>query len=77
MKENLKNQFINIEIPGISNKELAEWIEDNLEFDQCILEFYNGIDPSSGWVHVSYKDDKSNRKQTLTINKDGTFNGFK
>lgn len=75
--QHTKGEAVDIEIPGISNKELAEWIEDNLEFDQCILEFYNGIDPSSGWVHVSYKDDQSNRKQTLTINKDGTFNGFK
>ena len=75
--QHTKGEAADIEIPGVSNKELAEWIEDNLEFDQCILEFYNGIDPSSGWVHVSYKDDKSNRKQTLTINKDGVFNGFK
>ena len=43
-----------IEIVGIPNKELAEWIRDNLEFDQLILEFYRDDDPAAGWVHVSY-----------------------
>ena len=28
------------------------------------------------WVHVSYVDDDKNRKQTLTINANGTFSGF-
>ena len=35
----------------IPNPDLAEWIRDNLEFDQLILEFYDGKDPNSGWVH--------------------------
>jgi len=74
--QHTKGQAADIEIPGVSNKELAEYIRDNLEFDQLILEFYNGVDPSSGWVHVSYVDDDNNRKQTLTINKNGTFPGF-
>ncbi len=74
--QHTKGQAADIEIPGVSNKELAEYIEDNLPFDQLILEFYNGVDPSSGWVHVSYIGDTDNRKQTLTINKNGTFNGF-
>jgi|TARA_B100001027_G_scaffold214107_1_gene185786 hypothetical protein len=75
--QHIKGQAADIEIPGVSNKVIAEWVEDNVGFDQCILEFYNGVDPNSGWVHVSYVDDKSNRKQTLTINKDGTFTGFR
>jgi len=74
--QHTKGEAADIEIPGVSNKELAEYIRDNLGFDQLILEFYNGVDPQSGWVHVSYVDDNSNRKQTLTINKNGTFAGF-
>ena len=74
--QHTKGEAADIEIPGVSNKELAEYIEDNLPFDQLILEFYNGVDPSSGWVHVSYVNDSDNRKQTLTINKNGTFTGF-
>ena len=74
--QHTKGEAADIEIPGLSNKELAEYIEDNLPFDQLILEFYNGVDPNSGWVHVSYVSDSDNRKQTLTINKNGTFPGF-
>ena len=74
--QHTKGMAADIEIPGLSNKELAEYIEDNLPFDQLILEFYNGVDPNSGWVHVSYVSDSDNRKQTLTINKNGTFPGF-
>ena len=29
-----------LEAPAISNFELAKWIQDNLNFDQLILEFY-------------------------------------
>ena len=74
--QHTKGEAADIEIPGLSNKELAEYIEDNLPFDQLILEFYNGVDPNSGWVHVSYVGDSDNRKQTLTINENGTFPGF-
>lgn len=55
-----------IEIAGVPNLELAKFIEDNLEFDQLILECYNSKDPNSGWVHVSYVR-PPNRKQSLTF----------
>jgi zinc D-Ala-D-Ala carboxypeptidase len=58
-----------IEVPGVANGDLAQWIVDNLEFDQVILEFYTPGEPSSGWVHVSYKADGSNRKKALTAAK--------
>ena len=51
---------------SISNPDLAKWIQDNLDFDQLILEFYDGVDPNSGWIHCSYKRDGSNRKDVLT-----------
>ena len=74
--QHMVGQAADIEVPTVSNKEVAEWIRDNCDFDQLILEFYNGVDPRSGWVHVSYADNDKNRKQTLTINKNGTFAGF-
>ena len=43
------------------------FIKDNLEFDQVILEYYNGIDPHSGWVHVSYISPKMNRNRAMTF----------
>lgn len=45
-----------------------------IEFDKCILEFYN---PSTGdgWVHIQLGRD--NRRQMLTINGHGTFAGIR
>lgn len=60
-----------IEIPGVSNYDLAVYIRDNLPFTQVILEFYTPGIPDSGWVHVSYDADDL-KKQTLTaVRKDG------
>ena len=61
--QHAKGQAADFEITGIDNKVLAEYIIENLDFDQIILEFYTDGDPNSGWVHCSYKDD--NRKQVL------------
>ena len=58
-----------IEVPGVANGDLAQWIVDNLDFDQVILEFYTPGEPSSGWVHVSYKADGTNRKKALTASR--------
>jgi hypothetical protein len=57
-----------IEIPGIPNAELAQWIMDNLEYTQLILEFYTPGISDSGWVHVSY-DPNNLKKQELTAMK--------
>ena len=64
--QHCKGEAADIEVPGTPNAELAEWIRDNLDFDQLILEFYTPGIPDSGWVHVSYKADGSNRKSILT-----------
>ena len=58
------------EIFGISNKELADYIDQNLDYDQLILEYWKGEDePNSGWVHCSYTNG-SNRKQYLRAYKE-------
>ena len=57
-----------IEIPGVPNADLAQWIMDNLEYTQLILEFYTPGIPDSGWVHVSYDPDNL-KKQELTAMK--------
>jgi zinc D-Ala-D-Ala carboxypeptidase len=64
--QHCKGQAADIEVPGVSNYEVAKWIQDNLDFDQLILEAYRKGIPDSGWVHVSYKADGSNRKSVLT-----------
>jgi hypothetical protein len=66
--DHVRGQAADIEIPGVPNAELAEWIRDNLEFRQLILEFYTPGVPDSGWVHVSYVAE-DNKKQVLTATK--------
>lgn len=65
-KQHTKGEAADFEIPGISNLELHNWIKDNLDVDQNILEFYDGVDPNSGWCHVSFKKD-NNRNMSFTI----------
>ena len=43
---------------GVTNKEIFDYIKDNLEFDQVINEF------NYSWVHVGYRQG-ANRKQVL------------
>ena len=64
--QHCNGEAADFESSSISNPELAAWIAKNLDFDQLILEFYDGEDPHSGWIHCSYKKDGSNRAKTLT-----------
>ena len=66
--DHCKGMAADIEIPGVANADLAQWIMDNLEYTQLILEFYTPGIPDSGWVHISF--DSSNLKcQELTATK--------
>ena len=67
--QHAKGQAADIEIPGVDNKVLAQWIKNNLVFDQLILEFYKESDPRSGWIHVSYVAENP-RKESLKAYKD-------
>ncbi len=67
--QHVKGEAVDIEIPSISNIELAHWINENLEFDQLLLEYYKPDDPRAGWVHISYVGEKKNRQEVLTIGK--------
>ena len=67
--QHCKGEAVDIECPGTPNYDVAKWVEDNLEFDQLILEFYTPGIPDSGWVHVSYTTE-DNRKQCLTAMKE-------
>lgn len=73
--QHTKGEAVDFEIAGIPNREIAKWIRDNLIFDQLILEFHEPDDPTSGWVHVSYRE-KDNRSQVLTINHRGVWTGL-
>jgi len=66
--QHTKGQAADFEIFGVANKDVADFIIQNLDYDQCILEFWNENEPNSGWVHCSYSVN-SNRKQYLKAEK--------
>ena len=62
--QHCKGEAADFECHSIDNKELALWITKSLPtWDQLLLEFYSNDDPNSGWIHLSYKRDGSNRKE--------------
>ena len=67
--QHAKGQAADFEIYGLSNRELADWINETLNYDQLILEYWKEEDPNSGWVHCSYKSE-GNRKQYLKAYKE-------
>ena len=76
--QHCNGEAIDFEIAGVSNIDVADWVADNCEYDQCICEFYNPAEgPSSGWVHVSYKAGGGNRKQNLIAFKNGSKTVYK
>ena len=69
--EHCKGMAADIEIPGVPNADLAEWIRDNLNYTQLILEFYTPGIPDSGWVHVSYNQHDLKKQVLTAMSKDG------
>lgn len=64
--QHVLGQAADIEIQRVSNVKLAKWIENNLGYDQLILELYDPTEgPMSGWVHVSWVG-SGNRQSTIT-----------
>ena len=62
-------EALDIDMDGteVTNKEVFDYIKDNLEFDQLIWEF--GTNDNPDWVHVSYKASGKQRKQILKATK--------
>ena len=61
--QHCKGQAMDLEL---HDKELFDWIIDNLEYDQLIAEF--GTDNHFAWFHISYSH-KNNRKEVLRATK--------
>ncbi len=62
--QHAKAEAADFECIGVDNSELADWIHQNLPYDQLILEFYTPGEPNSGWIHCSWVADQP-RKQFL------------
>lgn len=67
LKSHPKGEAVDIQVPGVSNDVLFNWIDKNIPvYDQLIREFPKPNDPMSGWVHVSFSKTR-NRKEKFTI----------
>lgn len=64
--QHCRMEAVDMEINGIPNPVLAEWIGNELPFDQLILEFHKPGVMNSGWVHVSYARGIELRGEKLT-----------
>jgi len=69
--QHAKGQAADFEIFGVSNKELADYIHEHLEYDQLILEYWKESDPNSGWVHCSYSESNNRRQYLRAYKEDG------
>ena len=76
--QHMRCEAVDFEIMGMDNFELAQWVQENLIYDQLILEFHgdDSTDPNDGWVHTSYTTARPNRRMDLTINLKGTRSGL-
>ena len=56
--QHARAEAADFECVGVDNAELADWIKDNLPYDQLIVEYYTPGEPNSGWIHCSYIPDQ-------------------
>ena len=70
--QHAKGEAADFEIFGLSNKELADYIHQNLDYDQLILEYWKESDPNSGWVHCSYRDGYNRNQYLKAYKKNGS-----
>ena len=69
--QHARGEAADFEIFGVSNKELADYINENLTYDQLILEYWKESDPNSGWVHCSYSENQKRRQYLKAVKVDG------
>jgi len=69
--QHCSGEAIDLDMDGtsITNKQIFDFIKNNLVFDQLIWEF--GTDNNPDWVHVSYESTGKQRKQILKAVKSG------
>lgn len=69
--QHCQGEALDLDMDGtdITNKQIFDYIKNNLEFDQLIWEFGSKDNPD--WVHVSYESTGKQRKQVLRASKVG------
>jgi hypothetical protein len=81
--QHCKGQAADMQFPGTSRDqydEIAQWIRDNLTYDQLILEYQTG-GSGNPWIHISYNANHANgygRLMVMTfMNHSRTNNGLR
>jgi len=69
--QHMKGEAADIEIAGVRNDAIFNFIITHLNFDQCIAEKLSMSEGSKGWVHVSYS--VKNRCDTLSCTASGEY----
>ena len=64
--QHAKGQAVDLEIFGVPNIKTAYWLQNNVDFDQLIMEYFDKDDPAGGWVHISLS--RIRFKQKTSIN---------
>lgn len=59
-----EGEAADFEVPGVSNYDVAKWMEAELNYDQLILEMWKRGEPNAGWIHVSYREPYRNQELT-------------
>ena len=67
--QHCKGEAADFELIGHDNLNVASHIKNNFQYDQLILEYYDGT-LNSGWIHCSYSS-RNNRKMALKKDKNG------
>lgn len=73
--QHAQGEAADLEVLDVDNLTAATFIRDSLPFDQLILENYVRGQPSSGWIHVSYRAGRL-RHDVLTYSRRAYFKGL-
>jgi zinc D-Ala-D-Ala carboxypeptidase len=68
--QHIKAEAVDFTCPAFGNQReiMSAIVGSSIEYDQCLLEFFDGN--GGGWVHISFSD--KNRKQALIVDQSGT-----
>ena len=69
--QHARAEAVDFEVMGVDNAEVFDWIKDNLNWDQMILEFYTPGEPNSGWVHCSWVAESSRKQLRRAYREEG------
>lgn len=71
-----RGQAVDVQFPGANNEviwERAQWVKDNIPYDQFILEYLTVRSGGRPWFHLSFKQSGSNRRDVRTAEYPGQY----